>query len=116
MRVDNWHDTMRLTLLRLFGKHNKDIRRLLVLYCEKAHSQWLHQFFRWNDEYSFHKICARIRDLDISLPQWRYKSYMYYNDEIAFLKKCEPPERLWRSDEIPCEACCENAKRQGGAV
>lgn len=58
--MSNWHDAMRLTLLRIFGKHQRDVRRLLIRYCETFHASWLRNEYYYSRNYTFHKICKEF--------------------------------------------------------
>lgn len=81
--MSNWHDAMRLTLLRCLGAHNRDVRRLLISWCEAAHAMYLlHELnfnfkvrFGYKCDASFHQICKRRKLLDEYLKHHDFDKY-----------------------------------------
>lgn len=54
--MSNWHDAMRLALLRCLGVHNRDLRRLLISWCEAAQFEVVQGL--WIAD-TFHEVCRK---------------------------------------------------------
>ena len=60
LRCDNWHDTVRLVLLRYLGVHRRDLRRWLLkrLEAEQFNFFVVAGGYPSGDFASFHSLCA----------------------------------------------------------
>ncbi len=100
---------MRLTLLRCFGKFGRDVRRLLIGYCERAHAQWLAKEWYLSSKLSFHQLCKRLMTHSNS-PQYDKLASVYYDAE-CYIKYGKVEVKLYHPDEYLCEYCLCNQAR-----
>ena len=94
----NWHDCMRLVLLRCLGRHRRDVRRLLVGYCERAHGKWLAQEWYWPTSYTFHQMCND--------PRAGYSFSCMYYDAACVEKHSKNPIRRYKPEEMTMWCGC----------
>lgn len=107
--MSNWHDCMRLTLLRYFGKFGRDVRRLLIGYCERAHAKWLAKEWHLPPKLSFHRLCKQRLE-GHALPRYDKLASVYY-DAKCVIKYEKVEIKLYTPDEIICECCVINDAR-----